>query len=76
MGWISCSSSFLKLKDEPKHSSNQVPTFVSLMLKSDRFVMMIHASRQYVTRGGILASSGAGGEPLENPRVGLCHIHN
>ena len=35
MDWISCSSSLLSLKDEPKHSFNQVPLFVSHMLTLD-----------------------------------------
>ena len=36
MDWISCSSSLLRLKDEPKHSFNQLPLFVSHTLTSDR----------------------------------------
>jgi hypothetical protein len=32
---ISCSSLHRRLKDEPKPSSDQIPTFVSLMLTSD-----------------------------------------
>ena len=40
MDWISSSSSLLRLKDEPKHSFNQVPLFVSHTLTSDKAQLM------------------------------------
>ena len=51
MDWISSSSSLLRLKDEPKHSFNQVPIFVSHTLTSDNTRRVAEVARLMVDAG-------------------------